>query len=33
MYYLLFYDVGSDYVEKRGAFRSVHLEKANPVRR
>ncbi len=27
-HYLLFYDVGRDYVEKRAAFRSVHLEKA-----
>jgi uncharacterized protein YciI len=27
-HYLLFYDVGEDYVEKRAAFRSAHLEKA-----
>ena len=27
-HYLLFYDVGADYVEKRAAFRSLHLEKA-----
>ena len=27
-HYLLFYDVGSDYVEKRAAFRSAHLQKA-----
>ncbi len=27
-HYLLFYDVGRDYLEKRAAFRSVHLQKA-----
>jgi hypothetical protein len=27
-HYLLLHDVGSDYVEKRAAFRSVHLQKA-----
>ncbi len=27
-HYLLFYDVGGDYVEKRAAFRSAHLQKA-----
>jgi uncharacterized protein len=27
-HYLLFYDVGGDYLEKRTAFRSVHLQKA-----
>lgn len=27
-HYLLFYDVGGDYVEKRAAFRTSHLEKA-----
>jgi uncharacterized protein YciI len=27
-HYLLFYDVGQDYVDKRGAFRAAHLEKA-----
>ena len=27
-HYLLFYDVGRDYVGKRAAFRSVHLQKA-----
>jgi hypothetical protein len=27
-HYLLFYDVGPDYVEKRAALRSRHLEKA-----
>jgi hypothetical protein len=27
-HYLLFYDVGPDYVEKRAAFRSRHLERA-----
>jgi uncharacterized protein len=27
-HYLLFYEVGADYVEKRAAFRSVHLQKA-----
>jgi uncharacterized protein len=27
-HYLLFYDVGTDYVEKRAAFRSAHLQKA-----
>ncbi len=27
-HYLLFYDVGEDYVERRAAFRSRHLEKA-----
>jgi uncharacterized protein len=28
MHYLLFYEVGEDYVEKRSAFRDAHLEKA-----
>ena len=28
MHYLLFYEVGDDYVTKRAAFRDVHLEKA-----
>jgi uncharacterized protein len=28
MHYLLFYEVGEDYVEKRAAFRDAHLEKA-----
>jgi len=28
MHYLLFYDVVSDYVERRGAFRAAHLEHA-----
>ncbi len=27
-HYLLFYDVGEDYVEKRAAFRAAHLTKA-----
>jgi hypothetical protein len=27
-HYLLFYDVGEDYVQRRAAFRSAHLEKA-----
>jgi uncharacterized protein YciI len=27
-HYLLFYDVGEDYVQKRAAFRAAHLEKA-----
>ncbi len=27
-HYLLFYDVGDDYVQRRAAFRSGHLEKA-----
>ena len=27
-HYLLLYEVGSDYVEKRAAFRSIHLQKA-----
>jgi uncharacterized protein YciI len=27
-HYLLFYEVGEDYVQKRAAFRSRHLEKA-----
>lgn len=27
-HYLLFYDVGEDYLERRGAFRAAHLEKA-----
>jgi uncharacterized protein YciI len=27
-HYLLFYDVGEDYVTKRASLRSVHLEKA-----
>ncbi len=27
-HYLLLYEVGSDYVEKRAEFRSVHLQKA-----
>jgi uncharacterized protein YciI len=27
-HYLLFYDVGEDYVQKRAALRSRHLEKA-----
>ena len=28
MHYLLFYEVGEDYVSKRAAFRDAHLEKA-----
>jgi uncharacterized protein len=28
MHYLLFYEAGDDYVEKRGKFRSEHLAKA-----
>ncbi len=28
MHYLLFYEVGEDYVTKRTAFREAHLEKA-----
>jgi uncharacterized protein len=28
MHYLLFYEVGDDYVNKRAAFRDAHLEKA-----
>lgn len=28
MHYLLFYDVASDYVERRGEFRGVHLAHA-----
>jgi hypothetical protein len=28
MHYLLFYEVGEDYVTKRAAFREAHLEKA-----
>lgn len=28
MHYLLFYEVGQDYVTKRAAFREAHLEKA-----
>jgi uncharacterized protein YciI len=27
-HYLLLYEVGSDYVEKRAAFRAIHLQKA-----
>jgi hypothetical protein len=27
-HYFLFYEVGGDYVEKRAAFRSLHLQKA-----
>ena len=27
-HYLLFYDVGEDYVQRRAAFRAAHLEKA-----
>jgi uncharacterized protein YciI len=27
-HYLLFYDVGSEYVDKRATFRSAHLQKA-----
>ena len=27
-HYLLFYDVGEDYVDRRAPFRSAHLEKA-----
>lgn len=27
-HYLLFYDVGEDYAERRAAFRTAHLEKA-----
>jgi hypothetical protein len=27
-HYLLFYDVGEDYVQPRAAFRAAHLEKA-----
>jgi uncharacterized protein YciI len=28
MHYLLFYEVGEDYLERRGRFRSAHLAKA-----
>jgi uncharacterized protein YciI len=28
MHYLLFYEVGEDYLARRGQFRSAHLEKA-----
>lgn len=28
MHYLLFYEVGEDYVSKRAQFRELHLEKA-----
>jgi uncharacterized protein len=28
MHYLLFYEVGQDYVSKRAAFREAHLKKA-----
>lgn len=28
MHYLLFYEVGEDYLPKRAAFREAHLEKA-----
>jgi uncharacterized protein len=28
MHYLLFYEVGKDYVSKRAQFRELHLEKA-----
>ncbi len=28
MHYLLFYEVGEDYVSRRGEFREAHLEKA-----
>lgn len=28
MHYLLFYDVGEDYLARRAEFRSAHLEKA-----
>lgn len=28
MHYLLFYDVGGDYVERRARFRAAHLEHA-----
>ena len=28
MHYLLFYDVGEDYVARRASFRSAHLQKA-----
>ena len=28
MHYLLFYEVGEDYVSRRAVFRDVHLEKA-----
>lgn len=28
MHYLLFYDVSDDYAERRGEFRSVHLQHA-----
>ena len=28
MHYLLFYEVGEDYVERRAQFRDAHLEKA-----
>ncbi|MGE3274361.1 MAG: YciI-like protein [Vicinamibacterales bacterium] len=31
-HFLLFYEVGPDYVEKRAAFRSVHLAKALEAR-
>ena len=28
MHYLLYYEVGEDYVSRRAAFREAHLEKA-----
>jgi len=28
MHYLLFYEVGQDYVSKRGAFRGAHVQRA-----
>jgi uncharacterized protein YciI len=28
MHYLLFYELGDDYMERRGEFRAVHLEMA-----
>ncbi|MEO7997908.1 MAG: YciI-like protein, partial [Gemmatimonadaceae bacterium] len=28
MHFLLFYDVSHDYLERRGEYRSAHLEKA-----
>jgi len=31
-HFILFYDVVSDYVERRGAFRTAHLEKAQAAK-
>ncbi len=33
MHYLLFYDVGPDYVQRRAEFRSAHLQMALEVAR